>query len=154
MIAGVYFDIISTFVTIVLSLMSSFDYYFLCYLKEYVSDNVTHIGGWPLPNELFRNKNLNQSPSRWKYKIGAAAVQILEAIRFILFRDDSFTRGQSNMRRFTYEKSATNIHDWSLAYSFICIYMHNIWTIRNLLYPPMIENCFLQLFIYLILLNK
>ena len=49
--AGVYFDIISSFVTIVLSLMSSFDYYLLCYLKEYVSDNVTHIGGWPLVNE-------------------------------------------------------------------------------------------------------
>ena len=27
-----------------------------------------------------------------KYKIGAAAVQILETTRFILFRDDSFTR--------------------------------------------------------------
>ena len=32
-----------------------------------------------------------------KYKIGAA-VQILETNRFILFRGDSFTRGQSNIR--------------------------------------------------------
>ena len=53
-----------------------------------------------------------------KYKIGAA-VQILETNRFILFRGDSFTRGQSNIRRFFYERSATNIRDWSLAYSFI-----------------------------------
>ena len=44
---------------------------------------------------------------------------ILETIHFILFRDDSFTRGQSNMRRFIYERSTTNIRDWSLAYSFI-----------------------------------
>ena len=42
-----------------------------------------------------------------KYKIGAA-VQILETIRFITFRDDTFTRGQSNMRRFIYERPATN----------------------------------------------
>ena len=42
-----------------------------------------------------------------KYKIGAAAVQILEKIRFILFRDDSFKNGQSNMRRFIGERSAT-----------------------------------------------
>ena len=56
-----------------------------------------------------------------KYKIGAAAVQILGTIRFILFRDDSFTRGQVNMRRFIYERSATNIRDWSLAYSYIYI---------------------------------
>ena len=53
-----------------------------------------------------------------KYKIGAAAVQISETIRFISFRDDSFKNGQSNMRRFIYERSATNIRDWSLAYSF------------------------------------
>ena len=53
-----------------------------------------------------------------KYKI-CAVVQILETIRFILFRDesftrcqsniqicnDSFTRGQSNMRRLIYERS-------------------------------------------------
>ena len=37
-------------------------------------------------------------------------------------RDDSLTRGQSNMRRLIYEKAATNIREWSLAYSFICIY--------------------------------
>ena len=55
-----------------------------------------------------------------KYKIGAAAFQILETICFILFRDGSFTRGQSNVRRFIYERSATNIRDCSLAYSFIC----------------------------------
>ena len=47
-----------------------------------------------------------------KYKIGSG-VQILETICFILFRNDSFTRGQSNMRRFIYERSATNIRDWS-----------------------------------------
>ena len=33
------------------------------------------------------------SPSREKYKIGAAAVQLLETFRLILFRDDAFTRG-------------------------------------------------------------
>ena len=57
-------------------------------------------------------------------KIGAA-VQILETFRFIFFRDDSFTRGQSNMRRFIYERSATNIRDWSLAYSFTCKVVQN-----------------------------
>ena len=55
------------------------------------------------------------------------AVQILETIRFILFRDDSFTRGQSNMRRFIYERSATNIRDWSLAYSFKCAKLNNLY---------------------------
>ena len=55
-----------------------------------------------------------------KYKIGAA-VKISVTIRFISFRYDTFTRGQSNMRRFIYERSATNIRDWSLAYSFIHI---------------------------------
>ena len=58
-----------------------------------------------------------------KYKIGSA-VQILETIRFILFRDDSFTREQSNIQRFIYERSATNIRDWSLAYSFICPFVY------------------------------
>ena len=55
-----------------------------------------------------------------KYKIGPA-VQILETVPFILFRNDSFTRGQSNVRRFINERSVTNIRDWSLAYSFIYI---------------------------------
>ena len=50
------------------------------------------------------------------HKIGAAD-QIWETIRFILFCDDSFTRGQSNMRRFIYERSNTDIRDWSLVYS-------------------------------------
>ena len=58
----------------------------------------------------------NAVPRVEKYKIGAA-VRILETIRFIIFRADSFTRVQSNMRRFIYERSATNIRDWSLAYS-------------------------------------
>ena len=49
-----------------------------------------------------------------------AAVQILVTICFISFRDDSFTSGQSNFRRFINERSVTNIRDWSLAYSFIC----------------------------------
>ena len=35
-----------------------------------------------------------QSLGEEKYKIGAVG-QIIETIRFILFRDDSFTRGQS-----------------------------------------------------------
>ena len=47
------------------------------------------------------------------------AIQILVSICFISFRDDSFTRGPSNLRRFIYERSVTNIRDWSLAYSFI-----------------------------------
>ena len=48
-------------------------------------------------------------------------MQIIETIRFILFRDELFTRGQSTMRRFIYERSATNIRDWSLlAYSYTC----------------------------------
>ena len=59
-----------------------------------------------------------------KYKIGAA-VQTLETIRFILFRDDSFTRGTSNKRRFIYKSSATNIRDWSMAYSFISMNPEN-----------------------------
>ena len=42
------------------------------------------------------------------------------AICYVLFHDDSFTRGQSNMQRFIYKRSATNIRDWSLAYSFTC----------------------------------
>ena len=62
-----------------------------------------------------------------KYKIGAAAVQISETLRFISFRDDSFKNGQSNMRRFIYERSATNIRDWWLSYSFIC----NPWISAN-----------------------
>ena len=36
---------------------------------------------------------------------------ILKAIRFFI------------SRRFIYERSATNIRDWSLAYSFICFYL-------------------------------
>ena len=59
-------------------------------------------------------------PGEEKYKIGAVG-KILETIRFIPFRDDSFTRGQSNIRRFIYERSVANIRDWSLAYSFICL---------------------------------
>ena len=54
-------------------------------------------------------------PRGEKYKIGAA-VPIWDYISFILFRNDSFKKGQSNMRRFIYERSANNIHDWSLAY--------------------------------------
>ena len=53
-------------------------------------------------------------PGEEKYKIDAVG-QILETICFIQFRDDSFTRGQTNMRRFIYERSTTNIRDWSLA---------------------------------------
>ena len=46
-----------------------------------------------------------------KYKIGAA-IQILETIRLILFRDEPFTTGQSKMQRFMYVmRSATNIRD-------------------------------------------
>ena len=59
-------------------------------------------------------------PRGEKYKIGTA-VQIWEAIRFILFRNDSFKRGQSIMRRFICERSDTNTRDRSLAYSFIYI---------------------------------
>ena len=64
-------------------------------------------------------KSVTAVPGEEKYKIGAVG-QILETIRFIPFRDDSIMRGQSNIRRFIYETSVTNIHDWSLAYSFIC----------------------------------
>ena len=46
-----------------------------------------------------------------KYKI-SAAVQNLETIRLIQFRDDSIMRGQSNMGRFIYERSATDNRDW------------------------------------------
>ena len=49
-------------------------------------------------------------PGKEKYKIGAVG-QILETIRFIPFRDDLFMRGQSNIRRFIYERSVTNIRD-------------------------------------------
>ena len=61
-------------------------------------------------------------PGEEKYNIGAVG-KILETVRSIPFRDDSaFKGGQSNIRRFIYERSATNIRDWSLAYSFICQY--------------------------------
>ena len=50
-----------------------------------------------------------------------AAIQILVTICFISFCDDSFTWGQSNLRRLIYERSVTNIRDRSLAYSFICL---------------------------------
>ena len=41
-----------------------------------------------------------------------AAIQILETIRLILFRDEPFTTGQSKMRLFMYVmRSATNIRD-------------------------------------------
>ena len=46
-----------------------------------------------------------QSLALKNIKSAHAAVQILETIRFILFCDDSFTRGQSNMRRFIYKRS-------------------------------------------------
>ena len=70
---------------------------------------------WPLVNESSRNIR-----KRIVSKIRTAAapilyistrgtsVQILKAIRFFI------------SRRFIYERSVTNIHDWSLAYSFIC----------------------------------
>ena len=50
-----------------------------------------------------------------------AAIQIIVTICFISFCDDSFTWGKSNLRRLIYERSATNIRDWSLAYSFIYV---------------------------------
>ena len=44
-----------------------------------------------------KKKMLTAVPRVEKYKIGAA-VQILETIRLISFRYDSFARGESNMR--------------------------------------------------------
>ena len=84
---------------------------------------VTDITVWLLVNESSRNNKKNRIafkiwtavPRVEKYRIGAA-VQILETIRFILFRNDS-----SNMRRFIYERLVTKIRDWSLTYSFIFI---------------------------------
>ena len=61
-------------------------------------------------------------PGEERYKIGAVG-QNLETIGFIPFRDDSIMRGQSNIRRFIYERSVTNIRDWSLAYSFTCLFL-------------------------------
>ena len=52
-------------------------------------------------------------------------------ILFILFRDDSFTRGLSNNRRFINKRSATNIRDWSLAYSFIVYHLCGLCLFRN-----------------------
>ena len=83
---------------------------------------VMDIGGWPLVNEsswIKKPDSLYNLPRVIKYKTGAV-VRILATIRFILFHADSFTRGQSNMRRFIFERSTANIRDWSLAYSFIC----------------------------------
>ena len=72
------------------------------------------IGGWPLVNESSRKHLI--AFKIWtvvfhieKYKIGAL-VQILDTIHFIIFHAYLFTRGQSNMRWFIYERSATNIH--------------------------------------------
>ena len=86
-------------------------------------------------------KNWTAVPRVEKYEIGGeAAVRILETIRYILFRDESFTRGLSNLRRFIYVRSDTNIRDWSLAYSFICSYWnrkesrHNITRIGKKLW--------------------
>ena len=50
------------------------------------------------------------------------AVQILKAIRYFI------------SRRFIFERSATNIRDWSLAYSFICedrkiIDLFDVWDV-------------------------
>ena len=107
---------------------------------------VTDIGGWPLVNE---SSNIWRTSRKWivakwkktriafeiwnaiprveKNKI-CVAVQSLETIRFILFRDDPFMSGKSNVRRFIYERSATNIRDWTLAYSFIWLTDRLIFT--------------------------
>ena len=53
-----------------------------------------------------------------KYKIGAA-VGILETIRFILFRPNLFRIERSVKYATVHLRMATNIRNWSLAYSFI-----------------------------------
>ena len=67
-------------------------------MKEYASDqprilvaDLSEINLREIKNRI-AFKICTAVPSVEKYKIGAA-VQILEMIRFILFRDDSFTRG-------------------------------------------------------------
>ena len=92
--------------------MSSFmhNYAGICGVYERIRQwPVTDIGGRPLVNESSRNKKKRIDFKIWtavsrgeKYKIGAA-VQTLEIIGFTLFRDDSFTRGTSNKRRFIYK---------------------------------------------------
>ena len=61
------------------------------------------IGGWPLVNESSQNRK-----NGYFFKIWTAVHRVIS------FRDDSFTRGHSNVQQFIYEKSATNIRDWSL----------------------------------------
>ena len=109
-------------------------------VKEYASDQSRILVVADL-SEMNRREMKNRKafkiwtavPGEEKYKIGAVG-QILETIRFILFRDGSFTRGQSNIRRFIYERSVDNIRDWSLAYSFICedrkiIDLFDVWDV-------------------------
>ena len=90
-------------------------------MKEYASDQL---------RILVSDREIKKTWKPWKSEPQSLAlkniksvqsVQIRETIHFILFGDDSITTGQSNMRRFIYERSATNIHFWSLAYSFINI---------------------------------
>ena len=56
----------------------------------------------------------NLKKNRISFKFLPQSVHILETIRFILFRDDSFMRGRSNMQRYIYERSAPNIRDWRI----------------------------------------
>ena len=69
---------------------------------------------WPLVDESSRNgkkrivsKILPIAPILY-FSSPGIAVQILKAIMFFI------------SRRFIYERSDTNIRDWSLAYSFLC----------------------------------
>ena len=91
------------------------------YMKEYASDQSRMLVGDLSKRIVAKFKKKKRTAFKtWtavlhveKYKIGAT-VHILETIAFFfyIFRDDSFTRGQSKMRRIIYESSATNISDW------------------------------------------
>ena len=63
-------------------------------------------------------KICNAVPRVEKYKIGAA-VQTLETIRFILFRDDSFTRGQPPISVTGHWLILSYIH---MYIGYVCIY--------------------------------
>ena len=80
-----------------------------------------------------------------KYKIGAA-VQILETFRFILFRDDSFTRGQPPISVTGHWRSLSYVFFFNL-YFWYCVYSIEIECIEILYTTPQLKMKCLKSFI-------
>ena len=91
---------------------------------------------WPLVNESARNIIKRTVSKIWTaapilyFLTRGTAVQILKAIRFFISRG------------FIYERSDTNIRDWSMAYSFICTinFDQYLLTINQIVTENKIEN--------------